>query len=64
MNNQPEDRYSKNFQKILTKQGFKFKLNNKVTSLAREGDTVKLEIESAKDGKKETVCVFFGPSVV
>jgi dihydrolipoamide dehydrogenase len=55
MNSQPDVQYSKNFQKILTKQGFKFKLNNKVTSLAREGDTVKLEIESAKDGKKETV---------
>jgi L-2-hydroxyglutarate oxidase LhgO len=45
----------KNFQKILQKQGFKFKLNTKVTSLKREGDTVTLEVEGAKDGKKETV---------
>lgn len=47
--------HSKSFQKILTKQGFKFKLNTKVTSLKREGDTVTVEIESAKDGKKDTV---------
>jgi dihydrolipoamide dehydrogenase len=45
----------KSFQKILQKQGFKFKLNTKVTSLKREGDTVTIEVEGAKDGKKETV---------
>lgn len=45
----------KSFQKILQKQGFKFKLNTKVTSLKREGDIVTMEVEGAKDGKKETV---------
>jgi dihydrolipoamide dehydrogenase len=45
----------KSFQKILQKQGFKFKLNTKVTSLKREGDVVTIEVEGAKDGKKETV---------
>ncbi|KAG8867083.1 dihydrolipoamide dehydrogenase precursor [Serendipita sp. 405] len=45
----------KSFQKILQKQGFKFKLNTKVTSLKREGETVTVEIEGAKDGKKETI---------
>jgi len=46
----------KSFQKILQKQGFKFKLNTKVTSLKREGDTVTVEVEGVKDGKRETVC--------
>jgi dihydrolipoamide dehydrogenase len=46
---------SKQAQKILTKQGMKFKLNTKVNSGKREGDTVKLEIEAAKGGKMETL---------
>ena len=46
---------SKQAQKILTKQGMKFKLNTKVNSGKREGDTVKLEIEAAKGGKAETI---------
>ena len=46
---------SKQTQKILTKQGMKFKLNTKVNSGKREGDTVKLEIEAAKGGKNETL---------
>ncbi|CAG7851228.1 Dihydrolipoyl dehydrogenase, mitochondrial; AltName: Full=Dihydrolipoamide dehydrogenase; AltName: Full=Glycine decarboxylase complex subunit L; AltName: Full=Lipoamide dehydrogenase component of pyruvate dehydrogenase complex; AltName: Full=Pyruvate dehydrogenase complex E3 component; Flags: Precursor [Serendipita indica DSM 11827] len=50
-----DEEIAKSFQKILQKQGFKFKLNTKVTSLKREGDTVTVEIESAKDGKKETI---------
>jgi dihydrolipoamide dehydrogenase len=33
----------------------KFKLNTKVNSGQREGDTVKLEIEAAKGGKTETL---------
>ena len=54
----------KSFQKILTKQGFKFKLNTKVTSLKREGDTVTIEVEGAKDGKKETVSFCAVPAVM
>jgi dihydrolipoamide dehydrogenase len=46
---------SKQAQKILTKQGMKFKLNTKVNSGKREGDTVKLEVEAAKGGKAETL---------
>ncbi|KIR24612.1 dihydrolipoyl dehydrogenase [Cryptococcus deuterogattii LA55] len=45
----------KQFQRILTKQGFKFKLNTKVVSGHREGDTVKLKVDSAKGGKEETI---------
>ena len=40
---------------ILTKQGMKFKLNTKVLSGDPSGETVKLEVEAAKGGKKETV---------
>ncbi len=46
---------SKQFQRIMTKQGIKFKLNTKVTAARREGDKVKVSIESAKDGKQEEV---------
>lgn len=46
---------AKTFQKILTKQGFKFKLNTKVMSATKEGDSVILEVEGAKDGKKESL---------
>jgi len=46
---------SKQAQKILAKQGMKFKLNTKVNQGTREGDVVKLEVESAKGGKKETL---------
>jgi pyruvate/2-oxoglutarate dehydrogenase complex dihydrolipoamide dehydrogenase (E3) component len=46
---------AKQAQKILTKQGMKFKLNTKVLSGDDSGDEVKLELEPAKGGKKETV---------
>ena len=46
---------SKSAQKILTKQGMKFKLNTKVLSGDDSGEGVKLEVEAAKGGKKETV---------
>merc|ERR1719245_818368 len=42
---------SKQFQRICTKQGLKFKLNTKVTGATREGDKVKVSIEGVKDGK-------------
>lgn len=42
---------SKAFQRILTKQGLKFKLGTKVLSAERSGDTVQVEVENAKSGK-------------
>ncbi|MCJ1338563.1 dihydrolipoamide dehydrogenase precursor [Bachmanniomyces sp. S44760] len=42
-------------QKILTKQGMKFKLNTKVLKGEDSGETVKLDVEAAKGGKKETL---------
>merc|ERR1719361_1863704 len=44
---------SKSFQRIMTKQGIKFKLNTKVTAAKREGEKVKVSIEGVKDGKSE-----------
>jgi dihydrolipoamide dehydrogenase len=44
-------------QRILGKQGIKFKLNTKVLGGDTSGDTVKIEVEAAKGGKKETVCI-------
>ena len=46
---------SKTTQKLLTKQGLKFKLNTKVTKGDASGSTVKLDVESAKGGKAETL---------
>jgi dihydrolipoamide dehydrogenase len=46
---------AKMFQKLLTKQGFKFKLSTKVVSGKVEGDKVTLEVDSAKGGKPESV---------
>ena len=43
----------KNFQRSLTKQGFKFKLGYKVTGASVDGDTVTLAVENVKDGKTE-----------
>lgn len=49
---------AKQTQKILSKQGLKFKLNTKVTSGDASGQGVKLDIEAAKGGKNETVSSF------
>ena len=46
---------SKNFQQILTKQGFKFKLGYKVTSAKMDANTVVLTVEPANGGEAETV---------
>ena len=46
---------SKNFQKILTKQGLKFKLDTKVTGAQKTDGNIKVNIESAKGGQAETV---------
>ncbi|WOO79195.1 Dihydrolipoyl dehydrogenase, mitochondrial [Vanrija pseudolonga] len=44
---------AKTFQRSLQKQGFKFKLNTKVIGGERQGDSVKLKVDSAKGGKEE-----------
>lgn len=46
---------AKSTQRILAKQGMKFKLNTKVLSGDPSGESVKLEVEAAKGGKQETV---------
>ncbi|KAH2454651.1 D-lactate ferricytochrome c oxidoreductase [Aspergillus fumigatus] len=46
---------AKQAQKILQKQGIKFKTNTKVTKGDDSGATVKLSIEAAKGGKEETL---------
>lgn len=46
---------AKQTQKILAKQGLKFKLNTKVMSGDPSGEAVKLEVEAAKGGKNETL---------
>lgn len=46
---------SKASQKLLKKQGLEFKLNTKVTGGDKSGEKVKLEIDSAKGGKPETI---------
>lgn len=49
---------SKAMQKILTKQGMKFKLNTKVTKGDDSGSTIKVDVEAAKGGKNESVRVY------
>ena len=44
---------AKNFQRIMTKQGIKFKLNTKVMSARKEGGKVIVSVEGVKDGKTE-----------
>merc|ERR1711990_607630 len=44
---------AKQFQRICTKQGLKFKLNTEVMAARKEGDKVKVSVESVKDGKTE-----------
>lgn len=47
---------SKSFQKILTKQGIKFKLSTKVTGARKEGGRILVGVEDVKDpSKKEEV---------
>ncbi len=46
---------SKEFQKILAKQGMEFKLSTKVTGVDTSGNTVKVTVEPAKGGAPETI---------
>jgi dihydrolipoamide dehydrogenase len=52
---------SKATQKILTKQGMKFKLNTKVMKGDDAGSSVKLHVEAAKGGKEEVVRLHISP---
>ncbi|ESO88886.1 hypothetical protein LOTGIDRAFT_219043 [Lottia gigantea] len=44
---------SKNFQRILAKQGIKFKVNTKVLGATKQGDQIKVKVEGVKDQKTE-----------
>ena len=46
---------SKEFQKILTKQGIKFRLSSKVTKVSDLNDTVEVEYTDNKTSKKEKI---------
>lgn len=46
---------SKQTQKLLAKQGLKFKMGTKVTKGVREGDIVNMEVEDVKSGKTESL---------
>ena len=46
---------SKSFQKILTKQGLKFKLDTKVIGAERSNEGIRVDVEGAKNGNKESV---------
>jgi dihydrolipoamide dehydrogenase len=48
-------RRSKQFQRLLTKQGLKFKLNTKVVSAEKTDGKVSIKMEAAKGGKEETI---------
>ena len=48
---------AKTFQKILTKQGLKFRMGTKVTGAQKTGSTIKVNVEDVKNSdKKEEVC--------
>ncbi|CAG9115865.1 hypothetical protein JYU34_016745 [Plutella xylostella] len=46
---------AKTLQKILAKQGMNFKLGTKVLGIKKEGGGVKVDVEAAKGGNKETL---------
>ncbi len=46
---------SRNFQRILEKDGFKFRLSSKVVSVKKDKKGAVVEVESVKDGSKETL---------
>ncbi len=46
---------SRNFQRILEKQGFKFRLATKVIAVKKEGSSATVEVEPAAGGAKETL---------
>lgn len=48
----------KSFQKILAKQGIKFKLNTKVLSADKQNGAIIVKTEAAKGGSEESVRLF------
>jgi len=50
-----DEEVAKQFQKILAKQGIKFKLNTKVIGAEKVDSKVQLKVEAAKGGKEETL---------
>jgi dihydrolipoamide dehydrogenase len=50
-----DNEIAKATQKILQKQGLKFKLNTKVTAGEVSDAGIKVSVEAAKGGKEETV---------
>jgi len=46
---------SRNFQRILEKQGFKFRLSTKVLAVKKAGNAASVEIEPASGGAKESL---------
>ncbi|KAF9653343.1 dihydrolipoyl dehydrogenase [Thelephora ganbajun] len=50
-----DDEIAKTFQKTLSKQGIKFKLNTKVTGADKTDGKVFVKTEAAKDAKEETL---------
>lgn len=50
-----DNEIAKTSQKLLKKQGMEFKLGTKVLSGDTSGDKIKLEVDSAKGGKPETL---------
>jgi len=50
-----DEEIAKQFQRILAKQGIKFKLNTKVVSAEKKDGRVFIKTEAAKGGKEETV---------
>ncbi|KAJ6618216.1 dihydrolipoamide dehydrogenase [Mycena sp. CBHHK59/15] len=50
-----DEEVAKQFQRLLTKQGLKFKLNTKVVSAEKTDGKVVLKMEAAKGGKDETL---------
>ena len=50
-----DNEVSKEFQKILAKQGMSFKLGTKVTAVDTSGEAVKVTVEPAKGGTPETI---------
>src|SRR5579885_1078239 len=50
-----DNEIARQFQRILQKQGIKFRLSSKVTGIDSKGKTLKVTIEPAAGGKAETV---------
>lgn len=50
-----DDEVTKEFQKILTKQGIAFKLGHKVTGVTAKGETLEAVIEPSKGGDAQTL---------